>query len=63
MKLFRHGPKGQEKPGMLDDAGHGRDLSGVVSDIHGEVLSPAGLDALRRVDPASLPLVVLVRAL
>ena len=57
MKLLRCGPHGQEKPGLLDDAGQIRDLSGVVADIAGEVLTPAGLDALRRLDPASLPLV------
>ena len=43
MKLLRYGPKGQEKPGMLDAAGVIRDLSGVVPDIAGDVLSDAGL--------------------
>ena len=27
MKLVRYGPVGQEKPGLLDDAGVGRDPS------------------------------------
>jgi len=57
MKLLRHGPVGQEKPGLLDRDGTIRDLSGVVRDIDGEALSPASLDRLRRLDPASLPLV------
>jgi 2-keto-4-pentenoate hydratase/2-oxohepta-3-ene-1,7-dioic acid hydratase in catechol pathway len=57
MKLLRHGPVGQEKPGLLDRDGKIRDLSGVVRDIDGEALSPASLDRLRRLDPASLPLV------
>lgn len=57
MKLLRWGPKGQEKPGLLDSDGIIRDLSGVVDDIAGEVLSPAGLDRLRGIDPASLPAV------
>ncbi|HEV3106245.1 MAG TPA: ureidoglycolate lyase, partial [Trinickia sp.] len=35
MKLLRYGPKGQEKPGLLDADGHIRDLSGVVDDIGG----------------------------
>ena len=55
MKLLRYGPKGAEKPGILDGDGAIRDLSGVVGDIAGDVLTPAGLDKLRGVDPASLP--------
>ncbi|MDJ0936628.1 MAG: fumarylacetoacetate hydrolase family protein [Kiloniellales bacterium] len=57
MKLLRYGPKGQEKPGLLDAQGGIRDLSGQVDDIAGEVLSDAGLDKLRALDPDSLPLV------
>ena len=57
MKLLRYGPKGQEKPGLLDVQGGLRDLSGQVDDIAGEVLSDAGLDKLRALDPESLPLV------
>jgi len=56
MKLLRYGPVGQEKPGLLDRDGKIRDLSGAVRDIAGEVLAPASLDRLRRLDPASLPL-------
>ncbi len=55
MKLLRYGPAGAEKPGMLDGDGAIRDLSGVVGDITGDVLTPDGLDKLRAVDPASLP--------
>ena len=55
MKLLRVGPKGQEKPAMLDAGGKLRDLSGVVSDITAQQLTPAGLAKLRAVDPASLP--------
>ena len=57
MKLLRYGPKGQEKPGLLDAQGGIRDLSGQVDDIAGEVLGDAGLDRLRALDPDSLPLV------
>jgi len=57
MKLLRYGPKGQEKPGLLDGEGRIRDLSQVVADIGGEALSPASLARLRGLDPASLPLV------
>ncbi|MBT1158993.1 fumarylacetoacetate hydrolase family protein [Aminobacter anthyllidis] len=57
MKLLRYGPKGTEKPGVLDTAGRVRDLSGIIDDIAGDVLTPAGLDRLRAVDVATLPLV------
>ena len=57
MKLVRHGMAGAEKPGMVDAAGQVRDLSGVVPDIGGAVLSDAGLAALRGLDAARLPLV------
>jgi 2-keto-4-pentenoate hydratase/2-oxohepta-3-ene-1,7-dioic acid hydratase in catechol pathway len=57
MKLLRYGPRGAEKPGLLDADGQIRDLSGVVADITGEQLSPASLKALAAIDPKSLPLV------
>jgi 2,4-diketo-3-deoxy-L-fuconate hydrolase len=57
MKLLRYGPKGAEKPGLLDAEGNIRDLSGHVADITGAQLSPASLKALAAIDPASLPLV------
>lgn len=55
MKLLRYGPRGAEKPGMLDQDGNIRDLSKVVKDIAGEVLTPEGLAKLKAIDPASLP--------
>ena len=55
MKLLRWGPKGAEKPGMLDEAGGVRDLSGTLGDLAGDALSPASLDRLRGIDPESLP--------
>src|SRR5471030_1509615 len=55
MKLLRYGPKGQEKPGLLDQNGKIRDLSKVVDDIAGAALSDATLAKLRALDPASLP--------
>ena len=57
MKLLRYGPKGQEKPGMLDADGRIRDLSGVVADITPAQLWGEGLEALKAVDPTTLPLV------
>lgn len=55
MKLLRWGPAGAERPGMLDAAGVARDLSGLVPDIGGAVLSDAGLAMLRGLDAAALP--------
>lgn len=57
MKLLRFGDAGAEKPGTLDDDGVLRDLSGVVDDIAGYVLSDAGLAKLRDLDPSGLPAV------
>lgn len=52
MKLCRFGQPGQEKPGLVDDDGAIRDLSGVVADITVDCL-----DAIRAADVASLPVV------
>mgnify|MGYP001043360615 CR=1 FL=1 len=57
MKLLRYGPKGQEKPGLLDAEGKIRDLSAHVDDIAGDALSDASLARLRAIDPATLPVV------
>jgi 2-keto-4-pentenoate hydratase/2-oxohepta-3-ene-1,7-dioic acid hydratase in catechol pathway len=57
MKLLRYGPMGQEKPGMLDGDGQVRDLSAHVTDFAGATVSLEALDALRGIDPASLPVV------
>jgi 2-keto-4-pentenoate hydratase/2-oxohepta-3-ene-1,7-dioic acid hydratase in catechol pathway len=55
MKLLRYGPKGQEKPGLLDNDGQIRDLSGIVKDIDGKVL--ADLSAIRAAKVEGLPVV------
>ena len=55
MKFLRYGPRGSEKPGILDDAGNIRDLSGITSDIAGDVLSDLGRFA--NLDSHSLPIV------
>ena len=57
MKLLRYGEKGQEKPGLLDAQGNIRDLSAHIADVAGKALEPASLEALSKIDPASLPLV------
>ncbi len=57
MKLLRHGPAGAERPGVLHSDGTIRDLTGIVPDIGGAVLSDAGIAALRAVDLGALPVV------
>jgi 2-keto-4-pentenoate hydratase/2-oxohepta-3-ene-1,7-dioic acid hydratase in catechol pathway len=57
MKLLRYGPAGQERPGVLDEAGNIRDLSSIVADIDKDSISPSGLAALQHVDIDSLPVV------
>jgi len=57
MKLLRYGQAGAEKPGLLDATGTIRDLSGIIPDLAGDALSPAGLKKLAALDPAKLPAV------
>jgi 2-keto-4-pentenoate hydratase/2-oxohepta-3-ene-1,7-dioic acid hydratase in catechol pathway len=57
MKLVRFGAAGSEKPGLIDQDGNIRDLSGHIGDIAGETLSAASLDRLLKIDPKSLPVV------
>lgn len=57
MKLLRHGPSGSERPGLLHSDGTIRDLTGLVADIGGAVLSDTGMAMLRGVDAGSLPVV------
>ena len=57
MKLLRFGAAGSEKPGLLAKDGTIRDLSGVVSDITPETLKNGAIDAIAKVDPATLPAV------
>jgi len=57
MKLLRYGQPGQERPGLLDSQGRVRDLSSLVGDIAGDVLTPEGLAKLRGIDIDTLPLV------
>ena len=57
MKLVRFGPAGREKPGMVDQDGNLRDLSGVIADVTPDILAPRALARLARIEPARLPLV------
>jgi 2-keto-4-pentenoate hydratase/2-oxohepta-3-ene-1,7-dioic acid hydratase in catechol pathway len=55
MKLLRYGAPGQERPGLLDDAGGIRDLAGELRDIDGDAISPAGLARLAQLKVDALP--------
>jgi 2,4-didehydro-3-deoxy-L-rhamnonate hydrolase len=57
MRLVRYGRPGKEKPGLFDEEGRLRDLSGVIDDIDGSVLSEKALRKLAKIDYKTLPLV------
>ncbi|WP_338415379.1 fumarylacetoacetate hydrolase family protein [uncultured Sphaerotilus sp.] len=57
MKLLRHGPRANPKPGLLDADGQVRDLSALIGDITPASLSPSSLAALASVDVSALPIV------
>jgi 2-keto-4-pentenoate hydratase/2-oxohepta-3-ene-1,7-dioic acid hydratase in catechol pathway len=53
--LLRYGPKGSEKPGVLDAQGGVRDLSNTVADLGGNALLPARLERLAGLTLDDLP--------
>tara|TARA_B110000003_G_C16632090_1_gene527068 strand:- start:199 stop:1047 length:849 start_codon:yes stop_codon:yes gene_type:complete len=55
VKLLRYGESGNENPGMLDENGVIRDLSGYVNDISEETLLPENIEKLKKIDFKSLP--------
>lgn len=55
MKLLRVGAPGLEKPAILHSDGTYRDLSAIVPELRGLVLTPEGMARIRAVDPATLP--------
>ncbi|MET3132594.1 2,4-diketo-3-deoxy-L-fuconate hydrolase [Oxalobacteraceae bacterium GrIS 1.11] len=57
MKLVRYGRPGKEKPGLIDELGKLRDLSGVIADIDATQLSDKAIRKLAKIDQSSLPLV------
>jgi len=57
MRLVRYGEPGQERPGLIDNTGKIRDLSGVVGDISGYILGNEKLASLLRLAPDNLPVV------
>ena len=57
MKLVRYGVKGKEKPGLIDQDGKLRDLSGVIADLGPEQLDLKTLKKIAKLKPSTLPLV------
>ena len=57
MKLLRHGPRGHERPGLVDDQGVMRDLSAQIGDIGAADLAPARLARLRSIETWTLPII------
>ncbi|MDH2431743.1 fumarylacetoacetate hydrolase family protein [Pokkaliibacter sp. MBI-7] len=57
MKLLRYGPRGQEKPGLLDEQGQVRDLSAIIPDLAGQALTADRLARLQQLDINQLPVV------
>lgn len=57
MKLLRFGPKGQEKPGVIDQDGKIRDLSSAVADYVGENISLAAIARIKALDLTQFPVV------
>jgi len=55
MKLVRFGAKGRERPGILEDDGTIRDLSGVTEDFAGSAISCDVIEKLKTIDLKSLP--------
>ena len=57
MRLVRYGRPGKEKPGLIDEEGKLRDLSGVIGDIGADELSPKSLRKLEKIKHDTLPVV------
>jgi 2,4-diketo-3-deoxy-L-fuconate hydrolase len=55
MKLLRYGPRGKEKPGLVDADGRIRDISRHVKDITPATLDNATLAKLKKLKPEKLP--------
>ena len=57
MKLLRYGPRGAEKPGIVDKDGRVRDLSGHIDDVAGGAITSSGLARIAALDLSTLPVV------
>jgi 2,4-didehydro-3-deoxy-L-rhamnonate hydrolase len=57
MKVVRFGPRGAERPGLIDSDGALRDLSALIRDWDPKNLSPSVLRRIAALDPRTLPAV------
>jgi 2,4-didehydro-3-deoxy-L-rhamnonate hydrolase len=57
MKLLRIGPKGHEKPALLDEAGQVRDLSPFINDLTADSLSPSRLREIAALPRDRMPVI------
>ena len=57
MKLCRYGPRGSEKPGVVDAQGRLRDLSAHIGDLTPDTVRLSQLARLKALDISALPLV------
>ena len=55
MKLLRYGPKGAEKPGLLDANNQIRDLASIIPDLTGDTVDPGTMARLSALDTDTLP--------
>jgi len=55
MKLVRYGGIGFEKPGLIDEHGALRDLSGVLPDINPKTITPEGIAEIAAIEFSALP--------
>lgn len=57
MKLVRFGPKGKEKPGLVDESGMIRSLAGHIDDLTPDVIGSEVFADLAKIDVSSLEVV------
>lgn len=57
MRLARVGYAGRERPALIDANGRVRDLSGHVATLGGAQISREGINRIRALDPATLPVI------
>jgi 2,4-diketo-3-deoxy-L-fuconate hydrolase len=62
MKLVRYGAKGAEKPGLVDQTGQLRDLSGEVEDFYPHLMTFDLTNRLSKLDATKLPAVTSSRS-
>lgn len=63
MKLVRYGSANQEKPGLVDDAGHIHDISHYVQDISGAYLTSSAVKQLQQLNLNDLSIVADVNSI